>query len=469
MRFLILCLFVVTGCMVGPNYRRPCVSIPDGFRFDTGKKKEDTLGTAWWKDFNDPVLEALVAEALAYNNTVKAATARIQQAIGLLIQIRAPLFPQIGYDAFVHRERLSRTLATPLPRTVPNPQTTIQATVNASWQLDFFGRIQRQVESATANVLASVETERDIVLTLVASVVNAYIALRGLDEQLEIAKKTFKSYEEALIYFKTQYQYGQTSQLSVAQASTQYELAASKIPQIEFQIAQTENALSVLLGRNPTGIPRGKAISELTMPAIPEGLPSEILEQRPDVKRAEFAIVAANADIGAAKALYFPSITLTGQYGAASSSLSHLFSGPSRIWSYTADITGPIFTAGAIYGQVLQAEGATYAAIAEYRNTIEQAFSEVADAFAGRTLLQEQLAAQGRLVEAAGEYVRLSQLQYNGGYSPYFVVLQAQQQLFPSELSWVETRVTLFQAAVNIYRALGGGWVTIATQQLDCQ
>ena len=250
--------------------------------------------------------------------------------------------------------------------------------------------------------------------------------------------------------------------MNVEQARTQYETAAATIPQIENQIVQTENAISILLGRNPGPMPRGKSIYELAIPAVPAGLPSELLERRPDILQAEQNLIAANAQIGAARALYFPTISLTGNYGVSSSELANLFKGPAETWSYAGSIIGPIFTAGAISGQVRQAEAARQAALLSYQASIQSAFADVENALVAREKLAEQLDAQGRLVKAAKEYERLAWLQYNGGYTPYFTVLQAQQQLFPAELNRVQTRASLFISLVNIYKAMGGGWVNEA-------
>jgi multidrug efflux system outer membrane protein len=246
--------------------------------------------------------------------------------------------------------------------------------------------------------------------------------------------------------------------MNVEQARTQYETAAAAIPQIESQIAQTENALSVLLGRNPGTIRRGKTLNELAAPAVPAGLPSSLLGRRPDIRQAEQNLISANARIGAAKALYFPTIALTGLLGFASSDLSDLFKGPARTWSYAGSLTGPIFTGGAVSGGVRQAEAAQKAALSNYELAIQSAFSDVESALVSRTKLTEQLKAQERLVKASSEYVRLARLQYNEGYSPYMTVLQAEQQLFPAELNYAQNRASLLISYVNIYKAMGGGW-----------
>jgi multidrug efflux system outer membrane protein len=250
--------------------------------------------------------------------------------------------------------------------------------------------------------------------------------------------------------------------MTVAQAQSQYETAAVQIPQIESQIAQTENALSILLGRNPGPIPRGKSIYELALPAVPAGVPSALLERRPDLLQAEQALIAANAQIGAARALYFPTISLTGALGSSSSDLSELFKGPTRVWSYAGQVIGPIFTFGAVSGQVAQAEAAQTAALLSYRLAIQNAFADVDNALVANQKLRDQLAAQERLVAALRDYARLARLQYDGGYAPYSTVLQAEQTLFPAELGLAAVRASVFASAANTYKAMGGGWIAEA-------
>ena len=247
--------------------------------------------------------------------------------------------------------------------------------------------------------------------------------------------------------------------MTVEQARSQYESAAAQIPALKTQIAQTENALSILLGRNPGPIARGKKITELVMPPVPPGLPSDLLERRPDIIQAEQTLIAANAQIGAAKAQYFPSISLTGAFGSTSTQLDNLFTGPAGVWSFSGSAVGPIFTAGAIAGQVTQAEAGERAALASYEGSIQNAFADVENALVANVNLKDQLSAQERLVHSLAEYARLARLQYNEGYTSYTTVLQAEQQLFPAELNLSSIRAQRYASLVNIYKALGGGWV----------
>jgi outer membrane protein, multidrug efflux system len=453
---------LLCGCMMGPDYVRPKFDTPAGFRFEP-KTVTETVDTAWWKQFGDPVLDALIAEALANNVNVKVAVANVEQAAGVFTQTRSQLFPQIGYSAIGERVRATEAGANrETARLLPNPQTAYQAVLTASWEVDLWGRIRRLSESALANALASDDARRGVILSLVATVASDYLQLRGLDAQLAVAQQTLAAYGESVKLFELQFQYGQVSQMNVAQVQSQYETAAAQIPQIESQIAQAENALSILLGRNPGPIPRGKSVDELSLPTVPAGLPSQLLERRPDLMQSEQQLVAANAQIGAAKALYFPTISLTGAYGGASSELSKLFTGPARVWNYAGQLTGPIFTFGAVSGQVAQAEGGQQAALYNYQLSIQNAFSDVDSALVANQKLQEQVAAQGRLVAALQDYARLATLQYNGGYTSYTTVLQAEQSLFPAELTLASVRAQVFASSVNIYKAMGGGWVDIA-------
>jgi multidrug efflux system outer membrane protein len=450
------------ACTMGPDYVRPAVDAPAAFRFEV-KEAAQTAGTQWWKEFGDPVLDSLIAEALANNLNLKVAVANVEQAGGVFTQTRSQLFPQVGYSASGERSRATEAGANAaLSRLIPNPQTAYQAALTASWEIDLWGRIRRQSEAALANLLATDDARRGVILSLVTSVAGDYIQLRGFDEQLAISKQTLGTYGDSLKLFELQFKYGQVSQMNVAQAQSQYETAAAQIPQIESQIAQAETALSILLGRNPGSIPRGKSIYDLKLPAVPAGLPSQILERRPDVMQSEQQLIAANAQIGAAKALYFPTISLTGAFGGASSELSKLFSGPGRVWSYAGQAVGPIFTFGSVSGQVAQAEGTQQAALYNYRLAIQNAFGDVDNALVASQKLQEQVEAQARLVAALKDYTRLATLQYNGGYTSYTTVLQAEQSLFPAELTLASVRAQVFSSSVNIYKAMGGDWVTLA-------
>ncbi len=462
---VIAAVALVAACTFGPDYKRPDVDTPAEFRFAPNDVAQTADGE-WWKQFGDPILDTLIAEALANNRNVKIAAANVEQALGVLTQTRSQLFPQVGYSTSAGRARSSESgLAPEAARVIANPQSAYAAMLQATWELDLWGRIRRLSEAARANALASDDARRGVILSLVANVASSYIQLRGLDAQLAIAKRTLGVYGESLNLFQLQFKYGQVSQLNVAQAQSQYESAAVEIPLLETQIAQTENALSILMGRNPGPIARGKSIDDLIPPAVPAGVPSSLLTRRPDLMQAEQSLIAANAQIGAAQALYFPTISLTGAFGSQSPELSGLFKGPARVWSYAGQLAGPIFTFGAVSGQVAQADAATQAAVLNYEQSIQNAFRDVSNALVANEKLKEQMAAQQRLVGALSDYSRLARLQYNGGYAPYSTVLQAEQSLFPAELNLAATRASLLNSAVNIYLAMGGAWVDVATAQ----
>jgi multidrug efflux system outer membrane protein len=458
----LLAAMIVAGCTAGPDYRRPDIDAPASFP-SASDLATNGADAEWWKQVGDPVLDALIAEALANNRNVKIAAANVEQAAALLVQTRSAAFPQVGYAASAQRARNSESGASPvLSQLLPNPQTAYQAALSASWELDLWGRVRRASEAARATVLATDEARRGVVLSLVGSVASGYVQLRGLDAQRVVAQSTLGTYAESVRLFELRFKYGQVSRMNVAQAQSQYESAAAAIPQIESQIVQTENALSILLGRNPGPIARGKTLYELALVPVPAGVPSTLLERRPDLLEAEQRLIAANAQIGAAKALYFPTISLTGALGTSSGELANLFSGPARVWSFAGQLAGPILTFGAISGQVAQAEAAQRAAVERYRTAIQSAFADVDNALIAHRKLVEQLEAQQRLVASLKDYSRLARLQYEGGYAPYSTVLQAEQSLFPAELNLAVVQTALHVSGVELYKAMGGGWVTLA-------
>jgi outer membrane protein, multidrug efflux system len=452
--------FVVftSGCMVGPDYQRPQIDVPQTWRVED-KNVQAVSNTSWWEQYNDPVLNELVQSGLQENKDIKIAAARIEQFLGLYTTTRAALFPQVFAGTTAGRLRLSELVGPSQLQTVPGGATfnNFQLFLNATWEIDLWGKLRRATEAARASMLSTEEARKSVILTLLTSVANSYINLRDLDKQLEVTRQTTKSYEDIYNIFKLRYDYGYVSAMELNQAQEQYEQAAANIPFFEKAIAQQENSLSVLLGRNPGPIPRGKTVDELPLPVVPEGLPSEVLANRPDIRQAEQDLIAANANIGVAKALYFPSVSLTGLYGTASSDFSRLFSGPSRIWSVAAPITAPIFTAGAIAGQVQSAEGVQQETLFRYQQVIQTAFQEVNDGLVDQERTTEQLAALTRRVEALREYVRLAWLRFNEGYSSYLEVTYSQNLLYNAELSRTVVQSTLLQAFANLYKAMGVG------------
>ncbi|WP_345816979.1 efflux transporter outer membrane subunit (plasmid) [Paraburkholderia sp. PREW-6R] len=449
------------GCLLGPDYVRPNVATPATYRFATSEAA-DIANARWWEQFQDPVLNDLILAALADNKDVKIAAARVDQFLGQFVTTRSALFPQLsaGFDA--SRQRASQAGPTPLLPGVGPVFNEFQAPLTAAWEIDLFGRVRRETESARASLLASEEGRRATILSLVASVATAYINLRDLDAQLAIAKATTDSRAGSVKVFEARFSGGDVSQMELAQSQSEYEASLATIPQIETQIAQQEDALSVLLGRNPGPIPRGSGLSELAVPAVPAGLPSDLLERRPDLLQAEQNLIAANALIGAARALYFPSISLTGLFGSVSGQFSKLFTGPARVWSYAGSLTVPIFTAGSISGQVRQAEAQQQQALIQYQQSIQIAFQEVDDALVALQKSREQLVVQGRQVDALRTYSRLARLRYEGGYTSYIEVLDAERSLFNAQLSYTQTNGVVFNSLIGLYKAMGGGWVVQA-------
>ena len=351
---------------------------------------------------------------------------------------------------------------TPLNNFVENPQNSYQTFVSASWEIDLWGRIRRLTESAEADLLATEAQWRGVILSLVAAVANNYIQLLGLDEQLAVSKRNMATYAESVKIFELRFKYGMVSQMNVEQTLSQYETAAAthsadRIPDCP------DRTRSVHSARTQSGAHQARQDDLRTSTApCSFGLPSEILINRPDIQQAEQNLISANAQIGAARALYFPTISLTGAYGNSSADLSDLFKGPANAWSYVGSLTGPIFAGGAITGQVKRAEAAQKAALNNYELAIQNSFADVENALVARKKLVEQIEAEERLVKANSEYTRLARLQYEGGYTPYSTVLQAEQMLFPSEINYVQSRTSAFIALVNIYKAMGGGWLTEA-------
>jgi outer membrane protein, multidrug efflux system len=453
-------VLLLNGCLLGPNYEPPKVDVPADFRFAEPQVKE-VADTAWWQQFNDPALNDLIGIALQENKDVKVAAARVDQFLGQFQVTRSQLFPQIGAGANATRERVPTGSAT-LPPGVGPVINQYQLALNASWEIDVFGRLRRETETARANLLSSEEGRRATILSLVASVASTYINLVSLDRQLEIAKQTVKSREEAVNVFTLRFQYGEVSQMELAQAQSEYESTLATVPQLEQQIGTQENSLSILLGHNPQAVPRDRELDDLATPQVPAGLPSELLTRRPDLRQAEQDLIAANAQIGAARALYFPSISLTGLLGTQSTQFSQLFKGPSRAWSFAGAITQPIFTAGSISGQVKAAEAQQQQALFTYEKAIQVAFQEVDDSLITMQKTRQARDVQGRQVDALRTYANLARLRYEGGYSSYLEVLDAERSLFQAQLSYTQTQGAALNSMVSLYKAMGGGWVTDA-------
>jgi multidrug efflux system outer membrane protein len=463
MKKAIILLVVVSlaGCAVGPDYKRPSVDIPQGWRFED-KEAKDLANTAWWGQYNDPVLNELIEIALRENKDLKVAVARIGQFVGQYVTTRASFFPQFGVGASGGMQRVTETGLPPIPSSVKNPNDVWSVFLNGNWEIDIWGKIRRATEAARAGILGSEEGRRTVILSLVAAVASAYIDLRDADREMEISRKTAEAYKESLRIFELRFKEGFSSSIEVNMIKAEYEQALSRISFYEKTIPQLENALSILLGRNPGPIPRGKTLDELALPDVPAGLPSALLGQRPDIRLAEQDLIAANAQIGVAKSLYYPAISLTAAFGYSSTDLSKLFRARSQAWSAAVPLVAPIFTAGAIKGQVKFAEARQQELVVRYQQVIQIAFREVDDSLVEQKQTRPQLEALGRQVAALKEYARLAQMRFDEGYTSYLEVLDANRSLFNAELIQAQTKAVLFRSFVSLYKAMGGGWVVEA-------
>ena len=461
---MVLAAAWLSGCVMGPNYRRPAVQIPDSFRGTTLPASESAslADLKWWEVFKDPSLAELIRTALAQNYDLRVAVARVEAARASLGITRAGQFPNLDATGDIATNRLSRNGSMALPPSfLPSQNRTFgTATLNLlSFEVDIWGRLRRATEAARANLLGAEENRKAVVATLVSDVAAAYFSLRELDSELEIARRTLATRQDSLSLIKTRQSGGVATLLDLRQAEELVYSAAETIPVIEQQIAQTENQIGLMLGKNPGEVARGRSLTDQELPpGVPAGLPSAMLERRPDIRAAEQNLIAANARIGVAKSLYYPSISLTGSFGVMSTDLSNLFTGPARIWNWTVPVNVPIFTGGAIRGQVQSAEALQQQTLLRYQQTIQSAFREVEDALIDQQRSREALEIQTRQVESLYKYKRIASLRFDNGYTSYIEVLDAERSLFNAELAQAQTKGALFQALVNLYKATGGGW-----------
>ncbi|HEX4987047.1 MAG TPA: efflux transporter outer membrane subunit [Burkholderiales bacterium] len=454
---------LLASCKLGPDYVRPEVETPAAWRMEY-PQAADAANTKWWEQFGDTALNGLLEDALRGNLEIRAAAARVDQLLGALATTRSQFFPQLGYYGDASRNRASQRGPTALPAGVDPTYSLYEGALTASWQIDLFGRVRRQAEAIQAQVYASEQGRRGLVLSIASATVASYIGLRALDRQLEIAQATAKNYADSVHLFELRFKRGAVSEVELRQVESQYYQAMAAIPSLEQSIAAQENLISILLGRNPGPIPRGLALDQIQPPAIPAGLPSDLLRRRPDILQAEQNLVAANAGIGAAKALYFPTISLTGSFGSVSTAFSDFLTGPSRAWAVGADLAGPIFTFGGIEGQVRSAESARDEALLVYRQTILAAFQQTNDALVGAQKKNMEVEALVKRVQALRDYARLSRRRFDNGTASYIEVLYAENELFGAELNSVNTQAERFSQIINVYKAMGGGWVDVGAE-----
>lgn len=450
---------LISGCAVGPNYKKPAVNTPTVYRGLTPDEaaKNETKSLAdekWWDVFQDEQLKELIKTALQQNYDVRRAATRVLQAQAFLGITRADQFPTVSGEAEAVNLRNSRQGVFPAIDTSAN-----RVGLAASWELDFWGKFRRATESARANLLATEWAQREVITELISNLTGAYFRLRALDLQLEISRRTLASRQDSLRLTNLLAQGGSTSMLDVRQAEQLVFTAASEVPFLEQEIEQEENFISILLGNNPAPVTRGRQLTEqYHPPTVPAGLPSSLLERRPDIRQAEQQLIAANAQIGVARAAYFPQISLTASSGYQSSALSSLFTGPAGFWSFGSTLAQPIFTAGRLRSNVRFAEAQQQENLLFYQQTIQGAFRDVSDSLIAYRKTQEFREQQKLLVDSAQDATRLSHLRYTGGATSYLEVLTNDTNYFSAELGLVQAQLNELLALVQLYKGLGGGW-----------
>ena len=457
-RILLLGLvWLLASCKFGPDYARPDVPVADSFRMAEAQKDIESLANVpWWELYRDEELQRLIRVALEQNKDLKRAVATVDEFAARVLVAKTDFAPQM--NATVNAPGFGNTRNVAFPG-FPNPfNYYIQG--NLAWELDIWGRIRRSNEAALGDLFAREENRRAVILQIVAGVAQAYFELRQFDLQLEIATRTLKAWDESVKLARARFRVGYINQLDVEQFEAEQANAAARIAELKRQMVQKENEISVLLGRNPTRITRGRALTEQVMPPlVPAGLPSDLLQRRPDVVQAELQLAAATARIGQSKADRFPKLSITGILGIASPQLNHLVANETFFGVAGASVAGPLFNAQVLGFQQEASEAQTGQAFAQYEQTILVAFREVEDALVAVTTAVEQTAAQERQVKALQTALRLANLRYTGGIANYLDVLIAQRNLFDAELSLASTRRLHLVSVVQLYKALGGGWL----------
>jgi len=456
---LLVAAVLAGGCKLGGEYERPKVPVPEGWRDVEASEQQTLANTPWWELFDDPELVELIRTALSGNKDLLIAVERIEEARALYGFTRADLYPRADLAASAGAQGISRNGIPELPSGTDRSDTLYSVSGRVFWELDFFGRIRSATEAQLAQLYATEQSRRAVVLALVADVARAYVELRELDRRVEIAKRTLESRVAYVDLARERFEGGVTSELDLRQAEAEMQRTASAVHDFEGQLHQKENELSALLGRNPGAIPRGRTLEELAIPpAVPPGLPSALLERRPDVREAEEQLASAHARIGEAKALLYPSFSITGFYGGQSTDLKDLLDNGARTWSIAGNLLQPIFNSGQNQERVNVAESLQRQALSAYEQAILQAFREVDDTLVGYQKAGERRTSEGERVSAENKVLELAELRYRGGVSDYLEVLDAQRQLFDAQLS--ETGIIRDQlvALIQLYKALGGGW-----------
>jgi outer membrane protein, multidrug efflux system len=452
----IIMLGSMAGCMVGPNYHRPVVQTPGVFRDLSENPPAQASSFAdlrWWQVFQDPQLQALIRTALKENYDLQLATERISAARAQVTITRSSLFPQVGAGANFAGGKDPTSQAT---------YNILTLTADAAFQLDLFGRLRRATEAARAQLLATQDARDTVVLTLVSDVASDYFTLLQLYLELQITRDTVKTQQDSVKLTRLRLDHGVATKLDVLQAQQVLDTANAQVPDLERQIAQEEDAISILLGHYPESVPRGLPLAQQPLPPeVPPGLPSTLLERRPDIRQAEQNLITANAEIGVAKAAFFPQISLTGSGGGAfgrSTLLTGLMSSQIGIWSYGAQVSQPIFTGGALRGNLRLSESEQRQQLIAYKQAIQLSFRDVSDALIGYQKLHQVRVAQEITVKDLQDTVNTSLRRYRGGITTYLEVLDGQRSLFTAELTLAQARGDEYQSLVQLYKALGGGW-----------
>jgi len=453
----------LAGCAsVGPDYKRPAIATTPQWHTPS-EGAGSVADLEWWQLFQDPVLRGLIETALEENKDLRLAVARVAEARAQLAVTRAAQFPQVdGQGSYTNQRFSQKSFPFAAIGSFPGasvPQDFYRTSVDLTFELDLWGRLRRGTEAARGDLLASAENARTVLTTLISDVAQSYFDLLELDREADVDRRTLASRQASLELVRRRFEEGLTNELDVRRAEQELATAAVAVPGVERRIAETGNRLSVLLGRNPGPIPRGGVLDAQTAPPqVPAGLPSMLLERRPDIRQAEQQLISANAHIGEAKAAFFPRISLTGMFGVESASLSELFTGPSRAWQVGPTITLPIFHAGQLLGNLHAAEARQQQALIQYQQTIQQAFREVEDALVFRAKASEIRTQQAVRVQAAQRAVDIANLRYTNGLGTYLDVLDAQRQLFTAEIDLAGITRDQLTAVVQVYKALGGGW-----------
>jgi multidrug efflux system outer membrane protein len=455
----------LNGCTVGPDYHRPAIQTPETFRAPSPLSPSDAASLAdlkWWEVFKDDQLQGLERTALAQNYDLLDAVARVDAARANLGITRSNQFPNFDATAGVSTVRISRNGQTPLPAALVPSQTRTfgVATLNLlSFEVDIWGRLRRATEAARANLLSAEENRKAVVTTLVSDVATAYFSLRELDYQLDISRRTLATRQASLELIRKRQKGGVATVLDLRQGEQLVYTASETIPALLQQIEATEYRINLLLGQNPAEVKRGRSLTEQALPPeVPAGLPSALLERRPDIRAAEQNLVAANANIGVAKAAYFPQITLSGFLGGQGTQLSSLFSGASGVWGFTPQVTQPIFTAGRLKSNVKLAEALEQSSLIQYQKAIQTAFAEVSTALSAHQRARESREQQELLVAALRDRTRLAYVRYRGGVDTLLNALDSDRDLFQAELTLSQIRLSELVSVVQLYKALGGGW-----------